>query len=115
MIKIKHCNYHGKNKWNKKIKLLGRCEKMIECEECGKALGIFEGYRHPTMGKKHLLCSPCFDQVNESVARWREFVLTNSFNNVTSKNTFQSARENVPFNLSQKRKNFDNILIGNKI
>ena len=25
---------------------------MIECEECGKTLGIFEGYKHPTLGKK---------------------------------------------------------------
>jgi len=54
---------------------------MIECEECSKTLGIFEGYRHPTLGKKHYLCSPCFDQVNESVSRWGEFVLSNSFNN----------------------------------
>ena len=53
---------------------------MSECNECGKTLGIFEGYRHPTMGKNHNLCSPCYDQVNESVLRWREFVVTNSFN-----------------------------------
>lgn len=58
---------------------------MIECEECGKKLGIFEGYRHPTMGKNHHLCSPCFDQVEESVSRWGAFVLENSFNNGTSK------------------------------
>lgn len=52
---------------------------MINCEECGKKLGVFEGYRHPTLGKKHLLCSPCFDQASESVEKWREFVLSNSF------------------------------------
>ena len=91
------------------------CWKMIKCEECGKTLGTFEGYRHPTMGKKYHLCSNCFDDVNESVKKWQEFVLSNSFNNVTSKNTFQLERENLPFNLSQKRKNFDNVLIGNKI
>jgi hypothetical protein len=34
---------------------------MKECEECGKTLGIFEGYKHPTMGKSHNLCSPCFE------------------------------------------------------
>ena len=54
---------------------------MIKCEECSKTLGILEGYRHPTLGKKHYLCSPCFDQVSESVARWRKFVLSNYFNN----------------------------------
>lgn len=53
---------------------------MVECEECGKTLGIFEGYRHPVMGKKHYLCYPCFEKVNESVDRWKEFVLSNSFN-----------------------------------
>jgi hypothetical protein len=53
---------------------------MSECKECGKTLGIFKGYRHPTMGKNHNLCSPCYDQVNESVAKWREFVVANTFN-----------------------------------
>lgn len=61
--------------------------KMIECEECGTKLGILEGYRHPTMGKKHLLCSPCFDQISESVAKCGEFVRTNSFNVNASKTT----------------------------
>ncbi len=59
--------------------------EMIECEECGKKLGNFEGYRHPTMGKNYLLCSPCFDKVEESVSRWGAFVITNSFNNGSSK------------------------------
>ena len=53
---------------------------MIKCEECGKKLGIIEGYRHPTMGKKYLLCSSCFDNVEISVEKWREFVISNSFN-----------------------------------
>jgi len=42
--------------------------------ECGKNLGIMEGYRHPTMGKDNLLCSKCFDTVFESVEKYREFV-----------------------------------------
>ena len=53
---------------------------MKECEECGKKLGIVEGYQHPTMGRKHLVCSNCFDQVSESVEKWAEFVKTNSIN-----------------------------------
>lgn len=60
-------------------------KEMKECEECGKKLGNFEGYNHPTMGKKHHLCSPCFDQVEESVSRWGAFVHANSFNNGSSK------------------------------
>jgi len=50
---------------------------MKVCVECGKKLGIFEGYQHPTMGKKKLVCSPCFEHVEESVAKWREFVAAN--------------------------------------
>lgn len=57
---------------------------MVKCKECGKKLGILEGYRHPTLGKDYHLCSPCFDQVSESVAKWGEFVLSNSFNIKTS-------------------------------
>jgi len=76
---------------------------MVECEECGKTLGIFKGYRHPTMGKKHLLCSPCFDQVNESVARWREFVLANSFNNGSSRKDNALKWKNMAPNFNQKR------------
>jgi len=61
---------------------------MKDCEECGKSLGIFKGYQHPTMGKKHLLCSLCFDKVSESVEKWSEFVLSNSFNiNTVKTNT----------------------------
>jgi len=62
---------------------------MAECEECGKKLGMLEGYRHPTMGKKHHLCNPCFNEVSESVASWREFVLANSFNVKTSSNNLK--------------------------
>ena len=47
---------------------------MIECVECGKNLGIMEGYRHPTMGKDNLLCCNCFDTVFESIEKYREFV-----------------------------------------
>ncbi len=63
---------------------------MVECMECGKKLGVLEGYGHPTMGKKHFLCSPCFDQVSNSVAKWREFVASNSFNGKTSYNFLES-------------------------
>jgi hypothetical protein len=49
-------------------------KKMKECMECGRNLGIMEGYRHPTLGKDNLLCSHCFDTVFEDVEKYREFV-----------------------------------------
>ena len=76
---------------------------MIKCEECGKILGTFEGYRHPTMGKKHHLCSPCFDLVNESVAKWREFVLSNSFKTKASKRSFKLNWKKIILDHSQIR------------
>ena len=48
---------------------------MKFCEECGKKLGFFESYRHP------VICSSCFDIIDKSVEKWREFVISNSFNN----------------------------------
>ena len=69
---------------------------MKTCEECSKKLGVFEGYRHPTMGKKHLLCSPCFDQISDSVTRWGEFVRTNTFNmNVPGNNSQLNWKEMI--------------------
>ena len=53
---------------------------MRICEECGKTLGILQGYYHPTMGRNHLLCSKCFNQIFKSVEQWKNFVLANSFN-----------------------------------
>jgi hypothetical protein len=47
---------------------------MKVCVECGKNLGIMEGYRHPTMGQDNLLCSHCFDTVFESVEKYRKFI-----------------------------------------
>ena len=79
--------------------------KMKKCEECGKGLKFIEGYRHPTLGKKHLLCSPCFDQVSESVARWSEFVQANCFNVKASKNDIQLYWKKIRTDLVQTKKN----------
>ena len=49
---------------------------MTECVECGKKLGFFEGYRHPTLGKEHLVCSTCFTTVSESVEQWQKVMST---------------------------------------
>jgi hypothetical protein len=58
----------------------------MNCEECGKRIGFLKGYIHPTMGKKHLVCSHCYDHVSDSVDRWRMFLLANSFKPVPTKN-----------------------------
>jgi len=58
---------------------------MNICVECGKELSFFKGYYHPTLGKKSLVCRTCFIQVDESVSRWRDFILSNSFNPETAK------------------------------
>ena len=49
--------------------------KMKECAECGKKLGIIEGYRHPVRGKYYLLCRNCFNTVSASVEKWKDFIL----------------------------------------
>ena len=82
---------------------------MKECEECGKTLGIFEGYQHPTMGKKHNLCSNCFNNVNESVLKWREFVLSNSFNNGTKKKNFTLKWKNIAPSFYQRQNIIENV------
>lgn len=84
--------------------------KMKKCKECKKKLGFLEGYRHPTLGKEFLLCSRCFDIVDESVAKWREFVILNSFNNGSSKNSLQLNLKNKLTSFVQLRKKFDKVL-----
>jgi hypothetical protein len=60
--------------------------KMVECVECGKRLGFFR-YYHPVLGKKSMVCGPCLLRVDESVVRWSDFVLSNSFNPESSTST----------------------------
>ena len=38
---------------------------MVKCMECGKRLGILEGYHHHLFGKKWLFCSKCYDKLEE--------------------------------------------------
>lgn len=56
-------------------------KKMNKCIECGKNIKFFQAYRHPTMGGNNYVCNECFDRVTESVAQWREFIISNSFSN----------------------------------
>ncbi len=82
---------------------------MKICEECGKKLGFFKGYRHLTLGKDFLLCSGCFDKVDESVAKWREFVLsyTKFFNNGSFKNILQLSPKTLQPCFAQMYKRFE--------
>jgi hypothetical protein len=45
---------------------------MDICEKCGKELHLIECYRHPVLGDHCFLCSECFDEVFESVTKWRD-------------------------------------------
>ena len=71
---------------------------MKECVECRKKLGIIEGYRHPIMGKDHLLCSSCFDTISASVNKYMEFIspYVGFFNKQTSTiDDIQKIGENI--------------------
>ena len=87
--------------------------KMKRCKECSKKLGIMEGYRHPTLGKDSLLCSSCFDIVDESVAKWRNAVLpyVDFFNDGSSNSSLQLNLKNKSTSFFQLQKKSDKVLI----
>jgi len=62
---------------------------MLKCEECNKKLGSLQGYRHPALGKKFLVCRNCFDKVYGDMGRWSEFCLSDSFNEDSPKTEIQ--------------------------
>lgn len=64
---------------------------MVDCEECNKKLGILEGYRHPALGTRFLVCGKCFDKVDEDMKRWSKFCFSDSFNAESSKIDIQEA------------------------
>ena len=64
---------------------------MVKCEECDKKLGIMEGYRHPALGVRFLVCGKCFDKINKDMERWYRFCLSDSFNAESSKIVIQDA------------------------
>jgi hypothetical protein len=67
---------------------------MKFCEECGGKIGLFSGYNHPVIGKKSIVCGNCFTSIDEILTLWREFVLSNSFNEESSESIFNFKREN---------------------
>ena len=58
---------------------------MVKCVECDKKLGILEGYLHPVLGKRFLVCKKCYTKVEEDIVRWSKFCLSDSFNAESSK------------------------------
>ena len=64
---------------------------MADCEECGKKLSMLQGYRHPALGVKFLVCGTCFDKVKEDMERWSLFCLSDTSNIESSKIDIQEA------------------------
>jgi hypothetical protein len=73
---------------------------MTDCEECKNKLGILEGYDHPALGKKFLVCGKCFVTVDKSMQRWSKFCLSDSFNAESTKIDIQDAwNKNISYDL----------------
>lgn len=84
---------------------------MVKCEECSKKLGILEGYRHPALGKRYILCRNCFINIDESMKKWREFCLLNSFKAESSKIRIQDEWNKSLSNNLQLQKWFSDLWI----
>jgi hypothetical protein len=50
---------------------------MKKCFECGKEIKIFSGYYHPILGKNKIVCSNCYNILEESLNNYRDFILKN--------------------------------------
>jgi hypothetical protein len=64
---------------------------MVNCEECDKKLGMLQGYRHPALGTRFLVCGKCYDKVYKDMERWSTFYLSDSLNIESSKIDIQGA------------------------
>lgn len=64
---------------------------MVDCEECDKKLGLFEGYRHPALGPRFLVCGRCYTKIEHDMERWSEFCVSDSFTTESTKNDIQEA------------------------
>ncbi len=58
----------------------GGFENMSRCNECERKIGFFGSYRHPVYGGNKYVCGECFTAIDNSLQKWREFVISNSFN-----------------------------------
>jgi len=82
---------------------------MIKCEECSKKLHLIQGYRHPALGTKFLVCRKCFDKITENMEKWSKFCL-NSDHELTRIETQDAWHENIS-NDSELQKWFRNLWI----
>jgi hypothetical protein len=90
---------------------------MVKCEECGKKLGLLNGYYHPALGKNNFLCSDCYNVVNESVEKWIDFIspYKTYFKNEETKNKEQVIWKNISNPLTQIKSFFNGTQIKQKI
>jgi hypothetical protein len=52
---------------------------------------MFEGYRHPALGSRFLVCGSCFDKITGDMERWSRFCLSSSFSKDVSSKEIQEA------------------------
>ena len=45
---------------------------MKKCYVCGKELKIWEGYHHPSLEKKELVCNKCLDVLEKSIEFYKK-------------------------------------------
>jgi len=64
---------------------------MVNCEECDNKLGILQGYHHPALGKRFLVCGKCFNKIDADMKRWNMFCLSESFDTESAKIDIQEA------------------------
>ncbi len=84
---------------------------MVDCEECDKKLGILEGYRHPALGIRFLVCGKCFDKGYKDMERWNMFCLSDSFNAESSQIDIQGTWNKNISNNPSLQKWFNNLWI----
>jgi len=89
---------------------------MTDCEECNNKLDMLEGYSHPALGKRFLVCGKCFVKVDENMKRWSKFCLSDSLNAESPKIDIQDAWNKNISNEISLQKWFRNlwIKIGNQ-
>ncbi len=51
----------------------------VKCSECGKKLGIFEGYHHPKIEKRWLFCKSCYNKIDEKNINKKSFIRANKW------------------------------------
>lgn len=87
-LMIKHKNFEEKSFYPKldqkldettKKMILKRMEKIkldeniisnikLKCNECGKKIGIFNGYYYPKLSKRWLVCNKCYNKIQNEVS-----------------------------------------------